>query len=408
MNILFLTLVKINSLRERGIYQDLLRKFTLEGHHVVIATPAERREKVETNLRKENNVEILKIKTFNIQKANLFEKGIGILSIEYQYLTAIKKYLSNYRFDLILYSTPPITFFKIISYIKKRDNAYCYLLLKDIFPQNAVDMKMILDGGLLHRYFLRKEKKMYQISDTIGCMSPANANFLLKHNQDIMPKKVEVNPNSIEPHNVSYTNDERATVREKYRIPIDKTIFVYGGNLGIPQGIQFLIDTICNCTNKQVFFLIVGNGTEYAKIDNFFRNEKPINAMLIQSLPKSEYNQLLASCDAGLIFLDKNFTIPNFPSRLLSYLEMKMPVIAATDPNTDIGDIIQKAGCGYKVLAGDIRAMMESIDKMIENNDLIGMGEMGWELLQESYLVEYSYQLILKKIKRRSSLYQSG
>lgn len=401
MNVLFLTLVKITSLQERGIYQDLLRKFVSEGHQVVVVTPAERREKVGTNFREEDNVRILQVRTFNMQKTSLLEKGIGTLTIEYQYLTAIKKYLGGFRFDLVLYSTPPITFSKIISYIKKRDGAYCYLLLKDIFPQNAVDMKMISKEGILHRYFLRKEKKLYQVSDTIGCMSPANVNFLLKHNQDISPDKVEVNPNSIEPYYVSYTKEERVSVREKYQIPIDKIAFVYGGNLGIPQGIKFLIDTINNCKNNKVFFLIVGNGTEYSKIEKFFNEKETVNGKLIRSLPKSDYDRLLACCDVGLIFLDKNFTIPNFPSRLLSYLEMKIPVIAATDPSTDIGDIIQEAGCGYKVMAGDIGEMIESIDKLVQKDDLTRMGERGWKLLQHSYLVEYSYQLILERTKKR-------
>jgi hypothetical protein len=63
---------------------------------------------------------------------------------------------------------------------------------------------------------------------------------------------------------------------------------------------------------------------------------------LIAGLPKNDYDKLLAACDVGLIFLNKNFTIPNYPSRLLSYLEMKIPVIAATDPNSDIGLDIER------------------------------------------------------------------
>jgi len=37
-----------------------------------------------------------------------------------------------------------------------------------------------------------------------------------------------------------------------------------------------------------------------------------------------------------MIFLDYRFQIPNFPSRLLSYMAAGMPVIVATDPNTDM------------------------------------------------------------------------
>lgn len=397
MNILFLTLVEINSIEERGIYTDLLRKFRNEGHSITIVTPQERRKKIPTNLQQKEGVSILQVKTLNIQKTNVIEKGIGTLAIEYQYLSEIKKYLSSQKFDLILYSTPPITLVKPIEYIKKRDNAYAYLLLKDIFPQNAIDLEMLKKDGFLHRFFKKKEKKLYQISDTIGCMSQANVDFVLKHNPEISKQKVEENPNSIEPRIFDFSEQEKNEIRKKYNLPIGKKILVYGGNLGKPQGIDFLLDTINSTKDENVFFLIVGNGTEFEKIKQWFENQKPNNALLLQGLPKNDYDVLLASCDVGLIFLDKNFKIPNFPSRLLSYLEMKMPVIAATDPNTDIGKVIEKAGCGYGVLWGDREQMQEKIAEIIQEDDIKMLSKNAYQLLNEQYLVERSYNLIIEK-----------
>lgn len=396
MNIIFLTLVEINSVEDRGIYQDLLRKFRNEGHDVTIVTPVERRRKISTNFSEKEGVSILQVKTLNIQKTNIIEKGIGTLAIEYQYLSAIKKYTSDKKFDLVLYSTPPITFAKVIEFVKKRDAAKSYLLLKDIFPRNAVDMNMLKEGGFLHKQFLKKEKKLYQISDTIGCMSEANVNFVLKHNPEIRNNKIEINPNTIEPVVFNYSDEQKKEIREKYQIPTDKKVFVYGGNLGKPQGLDFLLETIEKTDFDLIFFLIVGSGTELSKIQKWFNENNPENAKLLQKLPKEDYDQLLAACDVGLIFLDKNFSIPNFPSRLLSYLEMKMPVIAATDPNTDIGDIIEKAKCGYKVMAGNQKEMQEKLNRLL-NADLKEMGENAGKLLLKAYTVDKSYNLIIKE-----------
>src|SRR5690606_25218808 len=105
--------------------------------------------------------------------------------------------------------------------------------------------------------------------------------------------------------------------------------------------------------HEEIFFLIVGDGTEFKTIKNWFDINNPSNAILLRHLPKKDYDKLLATCDVGLIFLDKKFSIPNFPSRLLSYLEMKMPIITATDVNTDIGDIIEEYGCGFKATSGN-------------------------------------------------------
>ena len=400
MNILFLTLVKIKSLEERGIYNDLLRKFREEGHYVFVVSPLERRDKKKTFLSNSEGVGILNVSTFNLQKTNIVEKGIGTLAIEYQYLKAIKKHFSTVKFDLILYSTPPITFSKVISFVKKRDKAYAYLLLKDIFPQNAVDMKMLKAGGLLHKMFVKKERRLYELSDTIGCMSEANKKYVLTHNPAIPSKKVAVNPNSITPVASLQTIQEKQIMKEKYGLPLTKKIFVYGGNLGKPQGLDFLLETITETTNSEVFFLVVGSGTEYNRIFKWFQTNKPKNALLLAGLPKQDYDMLLNACDVGLIFLHKDFTIPNFPSRLLSYLEMRMPVIAATDVNTDIGSVIKTNNCGYSVLSGDSLAMQNAIDLLVSNEpDFAQMQENAWDLLQREYTVAYSYGLIKNKLK---------
>lgn len=400
MKILFLTLVKITSLEERGIYTDLLRKFRSAGDEIYVVCPTERREKLPTTIIEEQNVKILRVKTLNIQKINLIEKGVATLTIEHLFLQAIKKHFSNTKFDLVLYSTPPITFTSVIQYIKKRDNAYSYLLLKDIFPQNAVDMKMLKENGLFHRFFLAKEKKLYDISDTIGCLSEANRQFLFLNNKYLKEAKVEINPNSIEPLVIEKDEDKQNAIKLKYGLPSDKKIFIYGGNLGKPQGLDFLLDTITMSKNPNVFFLIVGFGTEYNRINKWFQTVKPVNAKLLSGLPKQDYDDLVTACDVGLIFLHKDFTIPNFPSRLLSYLEMKIPVIAATDPATDIGKIIEKNGCGYWVISGDMENMQKAINDVCSDNEKYNkMKDNAWSLLLNEYTVDGSYNLIMNRVK---------
>ena len=173
---------------------------------------------------------------------------------------------------------------------------------------------------------------------------------------------------------------------------------VYGGNLGKPQGLDFLLETIKETKNENAFFLIVGDGTEFPKMKEWFDSNKPINAKLLQRLPKEDYDRLLVACDVGLIFLDKNFLIPNFPSRLLSYLEMKIPVLAATDSNTDIGTIVEENDCGYKVISGNQQEMQEKL-KLLLNGNLQQMGQNAEQLLMNNYTVDQSYHLIVNKIQ---------
>lgn len=400
MNILFLTLAKISTLRERGIYHDLMREFSSHNHNVYIVSPIERREGQKTIEKKEGNATFLNVKTLNIQKTNFIEKGISTLTIEKLFLNAIKKYFSKVKFDLVIYSTPPITFTGVIKYIKQRDNAKSYLLLKDIFPQNAVDMKLLSKKGILYKYFRNKEKELYNISDKIGCMSEANVKFVLNHNSYISKEKVEINPNSIDLQLVADISEEnKKTIREKYQIPYNRKVFIYGGNLGRPQGIDFLIETLqAKSGDKDVFFVIAGSGTEYDKLKNWFDSFKPENALLLPAIPKSDYDLLVQSCDIGLIFLHKDFLIPNYPSRLLSYLEFKMPVLAATDSNTDIGTDIVKNNCGMAVHSDDLKSMVNAIDtlKEMDGAKFEVMRQNSLNFLKKEFQVEQSYFKIIE------------
>ncbi len=130
------------------------------------------------------------------------------------------------------------------------------------------------------------------------------------------------------------------------------------------------------------------------------QNHQPKNAFLLEGLPKQDYDLVLNVCDVGMIFLNKDFSIPNFPSRLLSYLELKKPVITATDAVTDIGIEIEKNNCGFAILSGDISCMQKSIDEICNNEERYNlMSENAWNYLQREFKVEYSYQLIKNRLE---------
>lgn len=404
MNVILLVLSAVENISDRGIYSDLVRKFRDEGHHVYVVKALERRHHKDTTLEVVEGIDFLKVKTLNIRATNIVEKGLSTITIEMLFKKAIKEYFKDVKFDLILYTTPPITFLNVVKYLKKNNpQAVSYLLLKDIFPQNAVDIGMFGEKSVFNWYFRKKEKALYEASDFIGCMSPANVEFVLRHNDFIDKNRVEVAPNSIELEPESEEQNDPGQVkaakyyiRTKYNLPNDKPIFVYGGNLGKPQGIDYLIKCLeANKKRQDCFFLVVGNGTEYKKLNNWYIENKDSCVKVMQRLPKEDYDMLVRHCDVGLIFLDHRFTIPNYPSRLLSYLKYKMPVICATDVNTDIGKIAEKNGYGYwceSVNPADFTALVEKILAA----DRKAMGEKGYQFLKENYLVEHTYNAIMK------------
>lgn len=399
MRVLFMSLMQIQNINDRNLYADLLREFKDNGHEVYIVSPVEKRFEGKQELIVHNNVNILKVKIGNITKVNLIEKGITTLTFEKNIIKALKEYWPNIKFDLILFPTPPITFSNVIKYVDSYCNPIKYLLLKDIFPQNAVDLKMFSEKSPIYWYFRKKEKELYKLSDIIGCMSEANLKYIEKHNSEILFRKIEICPNTITP--ISFENlYDNQNIKIKYGLPMNKKIFIYGGNLGKPQGIEFIKKCIlANEKSINNYILIVGNGTEYNKLKLFFEKNNINNSKLIKNLPKNEYEKLASICDVGLIFLDSNFTIPNFPSRILSYMQHGQPILAATDINTDIKELLIENEIGFWCESVDENEFMSLMDKITEKEISQKFGENSRRYLMDNFTSKHAFEIIMKHFK---------
>lgn len=403
MKILFLSLT-YSTVEHKSFYETLLQQFVKRGHDVYVACAKEKSAKEKVGLVMINNIVVLRVGTGNITgNISPIEKGISTLRVDGQFLAAVKKQYGTMKFDLIMYSTPPITLVNTISAVKKWTGATTYLLLKDIFPQNAVDLGMMSKTGLkslLYKSFRRKEKKLYKVSDYIGCMSPANVEYVLRHNDFVEKDSIEVCPNSIDvPDKEPEYVKNSVELRKKYSIPEEAVIFLYGGNLGKPQGINFLVKALRNeRNNSKAFFMIVGDGAQRHLIKEYIDTERPNNAVLLDYLPKDDYQLIADSCDVGMIFLDHRFTIPNYPSRLLAYLIAGMPVLSVTDPNTDIGTIARDNGYGFCCESNDLDGFSKAVNDMI-SADRVQMGKNAWKFFLDNYTTEIGYNIIMKHFK---------
>lgn len=413
MKILFITIGAFKNPEQSGVYTDLLRMFRDKGHQVYVICSREKREKKATELCAENGICVLRVRTGNLTKSSFLEKGTSTLLIGTQFQNAFDKYFGDRSFDCILYSTPPVTIASMVKKIKKKTGAFTYLMLKDIFPQNAVDLgvfrKFGLTGGI-YWYFRHMEKRLYQCSDKIGCMSPANVRYVLEHNGWIEKGKVEVCPNTNDLADVEKIAADE--FRGKYHIPKDRLVFLYGGNFGRPQNVDFVVRILRNFHgNKDVHFIMCGSGTEFYKVEKEGKTNP--NVTCIGQLPYKEYVQLLGISDVGLIFLDERFTIPNFPSRLLDYLNFRLPVLMSTDVSTDMGEIVEENGCGWWVRGNDEKVFVEEILKIKAQYRkdcyyIQSKGENARKLFEKNYTTHNAFEIIMRaynKHERRINSY---
>lgn len=375
-----------------NMYTALVEEFNKNGHDVFVVAPGNKKTKIEI----EAGIRVLRVKTMPIKNVPNFIKGIANLLLPYQYKKAVRKFYNADKLDLIVIPTPPITLINLAIKLKSEFGSKIYLILRDIFPQNAVDMGFMTKGSLLYKYFRNLEIKLYDNSDYVGCMSQGNIDYILGHNK-IQSDKLHIFRNLQKEYN--FSKPVRADLRTKYKLE-GKFVAVFGGNIGKPQKLENVLTLAKRCEIFQdVVFLILGEGTQKKNLEILISKNRIKNILTLNTIPKQDYQDLLRQCEIGLISLHENFTIPNIPSKTLDYFNVGVPVLASIDSATDYGKILDKAEAGLWSYAGDH-------DKFFSNFELLymdsaqrkKMGENGRKYFKRNLTPQIQYELLIKRV----------
>ena len=400
-NILIISSEYPNVTKSSNIYTDLAEALKQYGHKVTVVVTEESKNITHTGIFEENGIQVLRVKVGNIYNVGLVEKGITFLKSGFLVKSAISKYLGKKDFDLILFMSQPVTIASTVKWAMKKYNVPSYLMMKDIFPQNGVDLGIISKKSPVYWYFKYQEKKLYKTATTIGCMSEKNKGYLLEHNSYLKEEKLEICPNTQKEGEVNEVN-ENYPIRKKYNIPTNKVLAIYGGNLGKPQGVDFFIEVLEKFKNKDtVNFLIIARGTEKNRLYEYVDENNIKNVYKFDLMPREDYQKIVAESDIGLIFLDSRFTIPNYPSKVLPYFNLGIPVMAALDINNDFKDMLDETKSGFWSKSGEIEDYSNKLNKLIENKQLRKeMGRNGRKCLEEKFSVEQSVKIINRYLEK--------
>ena len=390
--ILFITLARIDDINVSGIYTDLISKFVSEGYDATIICPIERRFGLNSRIINSNGVRIIQVKSLNIQKTNVLEKIASTFLLEFLLIKSFLKNCKNESYDIGLFTTPPIFITNFIKLLNKKRLKIRYLLLKDIFPQNALDLNIVNKFSPFYLYSRFIEKKLYNKFDFIGCMSKANMNYIIKHNT-INKSRIEVNPNSVDVSKYPKKKNNKKKTKELK--------LVYGGNLGLPQNPILITKFISKIENlDNICFKIIGSGTEFKYIESYIIKNNISKTKILRSLTKASYFEELDNSDVGLIFLNEKFTIPNYPSRLLDYLYFDLAIISNTDSFTDIDEIIVKENLGKSFYGmRDLDKMISEIIKLRNITYLKSFNNNSQSTLLDFFNIETTFNLIDNKFK---------
>lgn len=397
--ILFIFLRHSEKKEDSTLTKDISDEFKRQGHDITVVTLLEAKEGRETEYKREHGVKVLRVKTGNyFDSPGKIEKGITTLRMPHQLLKGIRKHLKKEKFDLIYTHTPFISNPYLITKLKKEYNAQALLHLWDIFPQNAKDIGLLRNKWML-KYFRRTEKKMYDSFDYIGCMSEGNEKYIYEKNIETKGKTFLLK-NWAKPK--PYEEVKKEEIREKYNLPKNKTIFVFGGNMGKPQKLTNILRLAEKTQDLDAYYLFVGKGTEQKELIKIKEERNLKNVRFINFVPREDYEKLIAGCDVGIVSLDERFTVPNFPSKTTDYFKIGLPILASLDPCAydDYGNVLVNiAKGGKRGRAGNIEELRKEVIEFIENKEKREvLGRNGRKYYEEELCVEKAYKAIMDKI----------
>jgi hypothetical protein len=396
MKVLFLMLDLPSDSNSSNLYLDLAVEFYSNGHDVYIIAPAIPNQK--SGIYYEHGIRVLRVSTLQ-QKGvrSILKKGLAQLLLPYQYRKAYKTYLNKSEFDLILMPTPPITLTKLVLYIKKKTNAFFYLMLRDIYPQGAADIGLV-KFQFIYNYLRKLEILTYKNADIIGCMSQGNIDYITKNNSYIKTEKLKLLPNWQKEVNFSNLGLD---VRRKYNIE-NKFIVLFGGTIGYAQKVDNIVILAERYReNQQIVFFVIGNGVMKQYLKNKINEKRLENVVFMDGLPRDEYMNFVKTSNLGLITIDERFTVPTIPSKTTSYLCLKLPVLAVIDKHTDYGKILDEAGAGLWSIGGDNKKLFSNFDRFYQDESFrLQCGENGYKYFINHLTSKIAYENVMSHVKK--------
>lgn len=241
-------------------------------------------------------------------------------------------------FDAVIWYSPSIFLGPVVHWIKQQQQCQSYLIVRDIFPEWAVDMGL-MRRGLPYCIFRLVARYQYAQADTIGVQSPGNRVYF----PDQPGKaRVEVLHNWLAESAIS-----ACPICVSETALAGRFVFIYAGNMGVAQGMDTLLGLAGSLQDRSdVGFLFVGRGSEAQRIREEASQRGLNNTLFFDEIDPDEIPGLYAQCHVGLVALDPRHRTHNIPGKFLTYMQAGLPVLASINPGNDLVDLITTEGVG--------------------------------------------------------------
>lgn len=375
---------------------ELALEFLLYGHKVTVLTPNTNINPptlVEDNI---DGVDIWRFKNGPVKDVGKIKRAINETLMSFNAWKAVSSKIEKNTFDGVVYYSPSIFFGPLVKNIKRKCECKAYLILRDLFPQWAIDAGMIKEKSIIIRYFKFFESINYNNADSIGLMSSRNLQLFQFIHPNLKNTHVLFNWASAQPFSRS---TKKISIREKLDLN-DKIIFFYGGNIGHAQDMTNLIRLAKGLTEQDTaHFLFIGQGDEVDLIKELVDDWALNNVTILPSVSQLEFKEILSEVDIGLFSLARNHTAHNFPGKILGYMVESLPILGSVNPDNDLQNIVNEANAGSIFINGEDDKLLLAAKELLNDEDKrLLQGKSAFNLLNQKFSVNSAVDTIVNNL----------
>ncbi len=336
-------------LRTSGAVQlrDLSREFARQGHDITVLLPSADLDGPFA-IEKCDGVQIIRLKSLRTKDIGYVRRTIAEFLMPFAMRWNLgKSPLAQQHWDAVIWYSPSIFHGPLAKWLKRKNDCKGYLIIRDIFPQWAVDLG-IMRRGLPYRFLDAVARYQYSVADVIGVQTPGNLKFFSRWAQK-GGRRLSILQNW-----VADTSVGRCSVTVADTPLAGRKIFVYAGNMGVAQNLDVLLELAGRMRKRtDIGFLFIGRGSEAARLQAIARSQKLDNVVFRPEIDPDEIPALYAQCSVGLVSLDPRHNTHNIPGKFITYMQSGLPVLAVVNCGNDLATVIRAESVGRASETGE-------------------------------------------------------
>lgn len=379
-------------LRTSGAVQlrDLSREFARQGHALTVMLPAAELSQPWA-LESVDGFEVLRLGAPRTKDIGYVRRTLGELVMPFAMRRHLKRSpLAAQQWDGVIWYAPSIFHGPLACSLKKASGCKGYLIIRDIFPEWAVDMGL-MGRGLPYRFFDAVARYQYSVADVIGVQTPGNQSYFSEW-LGTPTRRLEVLHNWL-----GKPACQRCSIRVDQTPLAGRKVFVYAGNMGIAQGMDILLDLAERLKNRSdVGFLFVGRGSDVTRLRQLAYARKLANVLFYDEINSDEIPDLYAQCSVGLVALDPRHKSHNIPGKFLTYMQSGLPILANVNAGNDLAQMVKSEMVGQVCESNDVNDLVDLVETLLEQvNADVALPERCKRLFEREFTAERAVQQIV-------------